>query len=90
VESLSPELALVDLNLPDGDGFTLAAQLREQSTRPLFLAAMTGYAQESDRVRTRAEGFDAHLSKPVALEDVQRLLADADERVAVVRGDSRA
>jgi PAS domain S-box-containing protein len=83
-----PELALVDLNMPDGDGFTLAAELRELSARPLFLAAMTGYAQETDRAQTRSAGFDAHLSKPVAFENVQRLLAHAEERVAVVRGDS--
>ena len=48
---------------------------------------MTGYAQETDRARTRSAGFDAHLSKPVALEDLQRLLVDAQERVAIVRGD---
>ncbi len=93
VQQFEPELALLDLNMPDGDGFTLAAHLRDLRQRrdrpgqpPLFLAAMTGYAQETDRARTRSAGFDAHLSKPVALEDLQRLLADAQERVAIVRG----
>jgi PAS domain S-box-containing protein len=82
-----PELALVDLNMPDGDGFTLAAQLRALSARqPLYLAAMTGYAQETDRERTRRAGFDAHLSKPVALEDLQRLLANAEEQLALGPG----
>lgn len=85
-----PELALVDLNMPDGDGFTLAAQLRALSARrPLYLAAMTGYAQESDRARTRHAGFDAHLSKPVGLEELQRLLANADEHAALDRGTSQ-
>jgi PAS domain S-box-containing protein len=90
VQQFEPELALLDLHMPDGDGFMLAAHLRELRDRagqpPLFLAAMTGYAQETDRARTRSAGFDAHLSKPVALEDLQRLLVDAQERVAIVRG----
>ena len=44
----------------------------------LKLVAITGYGQESDRERSRAAGFDAHLVKPVdmdALEDLQRVLS---------------
>jgi len=40
------------------------------------LIALTGWGQEVDRERTRASGFDHHLTKPVDLAALQRLLAE--------------
>ena len=67
-----PEIAILDIGLPDMDGYELAARLRAElggSAPRLF--ALTGYGQHSDRVRIREAGFDAHFVKPV---EVQRLL----------------
>lgn len=46
------------------------------------LIAITGYGQESDRERTRAAGFDAHLVKPVDMEVPEGLLRSLGEAVS--------
>jgi CheY-like chemotaxis protein len=43
----------------------------------VFVAALTGYGQEADRQRTAQAGFQAHLTKPVGLDELQRVLQDA-------------
>ena len=76
--TLDPQVALVDLNLPDGDGFSLATRLRTQfGQRRLYIAAMTGYGQDEDRRKTSAAGFDAHLTKPVGVKELQDVLRQA-------------
>jgi CheY-like chemotaxis protein len=73
-----PQVALVDLNLPDGDGFSLAKRLQTQSRqRGLYIAAMTGYGQDADRRKTSEAGFDAHLTKPVGVKELQDVLRQA-------------
>jgi len=71
-----PDAALLDLGLPLMDGYELAAQLVAASAggrRPV-LVAVTGYGQDSDRERSRAAGFDAHVVKPVDLPQLLTLL----------------
>jgi PAS domain S-box-containing protein len=68
-----PHIALLDLGLPVMDGYELAARLREQ-WRDVKLVAITGYGQDRDRERTRRAGFQAHLTKPVDLEKLAKLL----------------
>jgi CheY-like chemotaxis protein len=76
-----PQVALVDLNLPDGDGFSLATRLRTQCRQPpLYIAAMTGYGQDADRRKTSQAGFDAHLTKPVGVKELQDVLRQASRR----------
>jgi signal transduction histidine kinase/DNA-binding response OmpR family regulator len=71
VRRFGPEVGLLDLGLPVMDGLELAERLRrEPRGQHLVLIAVSGYAQEADRQRTRASGFDAHLAKPI---DVHRL-----------------
>ena len=73
---MSPRIALLDIGLPVMDGFELARRLRA-AARPRSASssmAITGYGQESDRERTRAAGFDAHLVKPVDMEALEGLL----------------
>jgi PAS domain S-box-containing protein len=68
-----PDLVLLDIGLPNIDGYALARQLRESpSTSHLKLAAVTGYGQESDRKKAWDAGFDYHLVKPV---DSKKLMA---------------
>jgi len=70
-----PDVALLDIGLPVMDGFELARQFRShpelQSTR---LVAVTGYGQEHDRQKSAGAGFDAHLVKPVDIDDVTDLV----------------
>ncbi len=70
-----PELVLVDLGLPDIDGYQIARSLRERFGNSLRLVAVTGYGQEQHRRRTREAGFDDHLLKPLTLEALDHALA---------------
>jgi CheY-like chemotaxis protein len=77
VAELDPALVLLDLNMPGDNGFEVIDRLREAIDHPLYIAAMTGYGQHSDRERTRAAGFDAHLTKPVSLDQLLALIRRA-------------
>jgi len=69
----TPDVALLDLGLPDIDGFVVARRLRnDPATRHMFLVAVTGWGQDEDRRRAFDAGFDAHVTKPA---DVSTLLA---------------
>lgn len=71
-----PEVALIDLSMPEMDGFELCAAIRaEAGGREVRLYAVTGLGQERDRERALAAGFDAHLTKPVRPGRVLELLA---------------
>lgn len=74
--SWEPEVILLDLGMPKLDGVEAARRIRaRQSHRKVFLVALTGWSQEEDRRRTERAGFDAHLVKPVNIEQLSSLLA---------------
>lgn len=74
----APAVAILDIGLPDMDGYALAAALREEAgAAPLRLVALTGYGQKADVERARAAGFDVHLTKPASADDLRRALAPA-------------
>ncbi|MCP3722597.1 ATP-binding protein [Paraburkholderia sp. CNPSo 3272] len=77
VAQVRPEVAIVDVGLPDVDGFDVARAVRSDPTLDdVTLVALTGYAAESDKSRALAAGFDYHLTKPLSLEKLQYLLAN--------------
>jgi CheY-like chemotaxis protein len=61
-----PDVVLVDIGLPDLDGYEVGRQLRAILGPSVRLIALTGYGQPEDRQRSRVAGFDAHLVKPVS------------------------
>lgn len=69
-----PDLVLIDIGLPDLDGYEAARLLRRTLGRSTQLVALTGYGRVEDRLRSAKAGFDAHLVKPVAADEVLRLL----------------
>lgn len=82
----APDACLLDIGLPDMDGNALAQRLRAQpATASSNLIAITGYGQESDRLKTTDAGFDRHFVKPVVME---KLLAALSELLAVPGGTS--
>jgi len=73
-----PTVALVDIGLPDMDGYAVAEKIRAaEHGRGVRLIALTGYGSEQDRQRAASAGFDAHLTKPVEPERLTLLLAGA-------------
>jgi signal transduction histidine kinase len=73
-----PEIALVDIGLPDLDGYQVAEQIRAAPGGDgIYLVALTGYGQHGDRRRSISAGFNAHLVKPVDPKELARLLAEA-------------
>ena len=77
--TFGPDVVLLDLNMPDLDGFAVVRRLRERFGTDLVVAAMTGYGRQGDRRATLETGFDAHLTKPIGLEQLQRVLARRPE-----------
>jgi len=71
-----PDVALLDIGLPVMSGYELARRLRETpSYAPIKLIAVTGYGQDKDHLSSASAGFDAHLVKPVDLEQLAQLVA---------------
>jgi CheY-like chemotaxis protein len=68
-------VALLDIGLPGMTGYELAQRMRAVSGTSLRLIAVSGYGQAEDKARSRAAGFNAHLVKPVLIDDLVPLLA---------------
>lgn len=77
--SFRPDVILLDIGLPEIDGYEVARRLRATpGLERLRLVALTGYGQPEDRARTHAAGFDDHLVKPVELPALERAIAGSD------------
>lgn len=75
-ERFLPQVVLLDIGLPDINGYEVARRLRQHpSLQSATLIAMTGYGQPEDRQRSSEAGFHHHLVKPVDWETLERLLA---------------
>jgi two-component system CheB/CheR fusion protein len=71
VERSCPDVAIVDLGLPEMDGLELARRVRQNPRfARTYLIALTGYGQPADREAVRAAGFDEHMVKPVDLDEL--------------------
>ena len=61
----APAVVIMDIGLPDIDGYEVARRLRRRMARDVRLVALSGYGQPQDRARSSEAGFDEHLVKPV-------------------------
>ena len=88
---LKPDVVLCDVGLPGMDGYLVAkAVRREPGLRNTFLVALTGYALPEDQRRTAEAGFDAHLTKPATVEDLQEVMGRAPQPPAPDSGRTAA
>jgi signal transduction histidine kinase/ActR/RegA family two-component response regulator len=83
--SFHPDVGVLDLGLPVMDGYELALRMRMVAGAPLRLVALTGYGQEEDRQRSRKAGFDAHLVKPVELEELIEVISGLRSELEIER-----
>jgi PAS domain S-box-containing protein len=70
------QVCLLDIGLPEIDGFELARRLRARDGAGTMLVAVTGYGQDGDRARSAASGFDHHLVKPVDIDKLAAILSN--------------
>ncbi len=76
IESFQPDVMLIDIGLPDIDGYELVKRLRDRPQwRELRKVALTGYGQAEDKRRALEAGFHAHLVKPVDVPTLERALS---------------
>jgi CheY-like chemotaxis protein len=70
-----PELVLLDIGLPEIDGFEVARRLRSEiGLHDAILVALTGYGEDRHRQLAREAGFDHHVTKPVDVSKLEELL----------------
>jgi len=75
IEEVRPQIAILDVGLPEIDGFEVARRIRANpKLSGIWLIALTGYGQESDRQTGEEVGFDEHLVKPVDTDELLKLL----------------
>lgn len=78
-----PNVVLLDIGLPEIDGYEVAYRIRQQDVlKDVVLVAMTGYGQPEDRRRSQAVGFDHHLVKPAEFSELRAILASVAGRRA--------
>ncbi len=74
--SFRPDAVVLDVGMPEMDGYEVARRIRAMGDgNHVVLVALTGWGQESDRVRSQAAGIDHHVVKPPDIEVLRRLLA---------------
>jgi CheY-like chemotaxis protein len=75
-ESFRPHVVLVDIGLPDVDGYAVASAIRARAGgRRIFVAAVTGWTRGVDRERAAAAGFDRFVTKPIDFDRFDELFA---------------
>ena len=75
VEHFAPEAVLLDIGMPDMDGYQAASRIRELPRgKATVLIAQTGWGQEEDQRRAAEVGFDAHLTKPVNFKALEAVI----------------
>ena len=89
IEFQRPNVAFVDIGLPGIDGYEVARQVRSRPDNDdVFLVALTGYGQAQDREQAKEAGFDAHLAKPVDVNELTHFLGERSRQLAATKLNS--
>jgi two-component system, cell cycle response regulator DivK len=80
INTMSPDLVLMDIQLPGKDGFALLQEIRRSPSSHVRVIALTAHAMTGDRERALEAGFDGYITKPIDIrnfpDQVQRALKD--------------
>ncbi len=68
-----PDIIILDIGMPRISGLDICKKIREDDA-DTFIIAVTGYGTESDKAKSRAVGFDSHLTKPVDFAELEEIL----------------
>ena len=77
-----PEICIVDIGLPDLNGFEVASKIRSFDRQPELLIALTGYGQKEDRDKAIESGFDLHLVKPIQPDELVATILERQTSLA--------
>lgn len=72
-DEFNPHIIMLDIGLPDMSGYDVARTLRGRGNKAAMIA-VTGYGQAEDKSRSKDAGFDHHLTKPVGIADLEKIL----------------
>ena len=73
---VKPTVCIVDIGLPDLNGYEVAKEIRMSEFQPKLLAALTGYGQSNDREKVTSAGFDLHIVKPINPNELIKTIDD--------------
>jgi signal transduction histidine kinase len=85
VATFAPDIVLLDIGMPDMDGYETSRRIRAQFANDVLLVALTGWGQDEDLRQSRAAGFDHHLVKPPDIERLRVILSDGRPSAAPSR-----
>jgi len=78
-EAFRPQAILMDIGMPRLNGYQATRLIREQPWgRSITIFAVTGWGQQADKRQAEEAGCDGHLVKPVALTELEKVLAEAE------------
>jgi two-component system CheB/CheR fusion protein len=78
IQEYQPDIVFLDIGMPGIDGYEACRRMRQRpSQKAVIIVAVTGWGQPQDKQRALEAGFDAHLTKPVDLEALARILAES-------------
>ena len=87
VQRLRPDVVLLDIGMPGMTGYEIAEAIkRDDDLQHIRLFALTGHGLPLDRLQTKMSGFDQHLLKPVAFNDLESMLKTVKTALESVHG----
>ena len=72
-QAFEPDVVILDIGLPDMDGYEVARNLQKMQNKH-HIVALTGYGQAEDKERAKQAGFYYHLTKPAGLKEIETVL----------------
>jgi signal transduction histidine kinase/ActR/RegA family two-component response regulator len=81
-QELRPDIAIVDIGLPEMNGYEVAKALRDSGNSDMLLIALTGYGQPEDERRATEAGFDAHVVKPADIDSLRTIISSKGAALA--------
>jgi len=79
IATYEPDMALIDIGMPERDGYDTVASIRQQpGGTHVILVAVTGWSRDEDKRKAYESGFDLHVTKPMREETLRELLALLD------------